>query len=159
MLIKFSEKWTHFRKMHCIQLRQKILQLVKQWSRFHISEVLRQLGVLSTQKEEWTVFSVSFLKLHYWSHLYKPPDHCDNTTEWTGLVSVELCSSERLCYHIMRISTWGVTTMKLTCCLVAKSYPTLCDPMDCSMPGSSVLHWSNFLKLCDMKTSTYNRVL
>ena len=26
------------------------------------------------------------------------------------------------------------------CCLVAKSCPTLCDPMDCSMPSSSVLH-------------------
>ena len=24
------------------------------------------------------------------------------------------------------------------CCLVAKSYPTLCDSMDCSMPGSVV---------------------
>ena len=24
------------------------------------------------------------------------------------------------------------------CCLVAKSCPTLCDPMDCSLPGSSV---------------------
>ena len=24
------------------------------------------------------------------------------------------------------------------CCLVAKLYPILCDPMDCSLPGSSV---------------------
>jgi len=24
------------------------------------------------------------------------------------------------------------------CCLVTKSCPTLCDPMDCSLPGSSV---------------------
>ena len=27
------------------------------------------------------------------------------------------------------------------CCSVAKSCPTLCDPMDCSMPGFPVLHW------------------
>ena len=27
------------------------------------------------------------------------------------------------------------------CCSVAKSRPTPCDPMDCSMPGSSVLHY------------------
>ena len=27
------------------------------------------------------------------------------------------------------------------CCSVAKSYPTLCDPMDCSTPDSSVLHY------------------
>ena len=26
----------------------------------------------------------------------------------------------------------------LVCCLVAKSCPPLCDPMDCSPPGSSV---------------------
>ena len=28
-----------------------------------------------------------------------------------------------------------------TCCLVIKSCPTLCDPMDCSTQGSSVLHY------------------
>ena len=28
----------------------------------------------------------------------------------------------------------------LNCCSVAKSCPTLCDSMDCSMPGFSVLH-------------------
>ena len=27
------------------------------------------------------------------------------------------------------------------CCLVAKLCPTLCDPMDCSMPGFPVLHY------------------
>ena len=27
------------------------------------------------------------------------------------------------------------------CCLVAKSYSALCDPMNCSMPGFSVLHY------------------
>ena len=27
------------------------------------------------------------------------------------------------------------------CCSVAKSCPTLCSPMNCSMPGSSVLHY------------------
>ena len=28
-----------------------------------------------------------------------------------------------------------------SCCLVAKSCPTLCNPMDCSMPGFFVLHY------------------
>ena len=38
-----------------------------------------------------------------------------------------------------------------TCVLVAQSYPTLCDHVDCSPPGSSVHgfsrqeYWSNFL--------------
>ena len=30
--------------------------------------------------------------------------------------------------------------IQITCFLVAKSYPTLCDPMDCSTPGFAVLH-------------------
>ena len=38
-------------------------------------------------------------------------------------------------------SSWFVTSLKASCCSsVAKSCPTLCDPMDCSTPGSPVLH-------------------
>ena len=29
----------------------------------------------------------------------------------------------------------------VVCCLVTKLCPTLCEPMDCSMPGSPVLHY------------------
>ena len=36
----------------------------------------------------------------------------------------------------VRISIYG-----LCCCSVAKSCATLCDPMDCSMPGFFVLHY------------------
>ena len=31
--------------------------------------------------------------------------------------------------------------LSLCCCSVTKLYPTLCDPMDCSTPGSSVLRY------------------
>ena len=30
--------------------------------------------------------------------------------------------------------------LQVCCCSVAQSCPTLCDPMDCSMPGFLVLH-------------------
>ena len=33
------------------------------------------------------------------------------------------------------------------CCSVAKSYPTLCDPMNCSTPGSPVLHYLRFTSI------------
>ena len=33
-----------------------------------------------------------------------------------------------------------------SCCSVAKLYPTLCDPMDCSAPGFSVLHFHYLLE-------------
>ena len=35
--------------------------------------------------------------------------------------------------------------MYVCCCSVAQSYPTLCDPMDCSTPGFPVFH--HFLEL------------
>ena len=40
-----------------------------------------------------------------------------------------------------------LTSCRCCCCLVAKSCQTLCDPVDCSLPGSSVgfprqEHWS-----------------
>ena len=35
-------------------------------------------------------------------------------------------------------SVLSVASITNCCCLVAKSCPILCDPMDCSLPGSSV---------------------
>ena len=32
----------------------------------------------------------------------------------------------------------GRTKVSIVCCLVTQSCPTLCNPMDCSLPGSSV---------------------
>jgi len=36
---------------------------------------------------------------------------------------------------------WSWTSVIYCCCSVAKSCPTLCDPMDCSTPGFPVLHY------------------
>ena len=33
---------------------------------------------------------------------------------------------------------WGPDVLLFCCCLIAKLCLTLCDPMDCSLPGSSV---------------------
>ena len=37
-----------------------------------------------------------------------------------------------------RSRSWSSFEQNRVLCLVAQSYPTLCDPMDCSPPGSSV---------------------
>ena len=47
-----------------------------------------------------------------------------HNSNWTLLNSKLIVRAAMLC--------------RLRCCLVAKSCPTLCDPMDCSPPGSSV---------------------
>ena len=41
-------------------------------------------------------------------------------------------------FHSFEVSKWGKMAK---CCCVTKSSPTLCDPMDCSMPGLSILHY------------------
>ena len=38
------------------------------------------------------------------------------------------------------LTLWASANFLGWCCSVAKSCSTLCDPMDCSMPNSSVLH-------------------
>ena len=42
--------------------------------------------------------------------------------------------STHLCQHSLFV------LFLITCCWVAKLCPTVCDPMDCSMPGFPVLH-------------------
>ena len=66
---------------------------------------------------------------------------------------------KKLPYHLENVLTFKIKWMlsrhsrqdaskivfcceHLLCCLVIKSCPTFCDPMDCSMPSSSVLHYS-----------------
>ena len=40
-------------------------------------------------------------------------------------------------FHFSIVCVWSLCC----CCWVAKSCLALCDPMDCSIPGSSVLHY------------------
>ena len=50
---------------------------------------------------------------------------------WT----INFFSSHFLCPYMYNMNQWRDS---VCCCLVAKSCPTLCDPMDCSPPGLSV---------------------
>ena len=47
----------------------------------------------------------------------------------------------QLLWFISRRPLFFLNNILLCCCLVAKSCPTLCDPMDCSLPGFPVLHY------------------
>ena len=40
----------------------------------------------------------------------------------------------------LRMSLWRWGVFLCCCCSIAQLYPTLCNPMDCSMPGFPVLH-------------------
>ena len=46
-------------------------------------------------------------------------------------------SHSRYCW-CLQVLELAINSLMNMCCLVAKSCPTLCDPMECSPPGSSV---------------------
>ena len=54
-----------------------------------------------------------------------------------------VCVYEWVCWWVpgWRMVEWFLTSNVEACCYsVTQSFPTLCDPMDCSMPAFSVLH-------------------
>ena len=54
---------------------------------------------------------------------------------WPRNLTGVSCIAGRIFYQLREALTWHSSCC---CCFVAKSSPTLCDPMDCSSPGSSV---------------------
>ena len=49
---------------------------------------------------------------------------------------------------------WRHNLIKICCCSVTQACPTLCDPMDCGLPGFPVLHYIlDLLKLMAIKLS------
>ena len=49
--------------------------------------------------------------------------------------------SKQTAHQLPGETCWSQGTHTTCCCSVTQSCPTLCDPMDCSMSGSSVLHY------------------
>ena len=52
--------------------------------------------------------------------------------------------------------TYEYTTVYYCCCLVAKSWSTLCNPMDCSSPGFPV-HWTSHLRILEWVAISFSR--
>ena len=52
-------------------------------------------------------------------------------SSWLGLPS----GTKNRAFHMSIAQFWGRI---MIVCLVSQSCPTLCDPLDCSLPGSSV---------------------
>ena len=49
-------------------------------------------------------------------------------------------SQEPASFHLIALSLLTASPSAARCCSVAQSYSTLCNPMDCSTPGSPLLH-------------------
>ena len=65
--------------------------------------------------------------------------HSDSAIHIHGSILPQTPLSSRLPGNIEQSSLCH--TVGPCCCSVAQSCPTLCDPMDCSMPGYRVLHY------------------
>ena len=52
------------------------------------------------------------------------------------------CTQLNLDVYPFSLKIFVYVCMHFCCCSVTKSCPILCDPMDCSMPGFPVLHYS-----------------
>ena len=67
------------------------------------------------------------------------PD-CHRTSGWL----LEIFSEFGSVNHLQKAPYCCWDASEPCCCWVAKSCPTLCDPMDCSTPGFPVLHYILF---------------
>ena len=85
---------------------------------------------------------MGFSQQDYWSGLLcpLPGDRPDTGIDRMSLMSPAFadgfCTTSR--------TTWEALLQKCVCAKLLQSHPTLCDPMDCSPPGSSVhgiLEW------------------
>ena len=66
-------------------------------------------------------------------HLHQPSCHCLPFRVFKRMRHT-LCTGDRTAFK----GSDSVCFLHLWCCLVTWSYPALCDPIDCSPPGSSV---------------------
>ena len=53
---------------------------------------------------------------------------------------ISLCPCVCVCVHVRVCAHVHARACVCVCVLATRSCPTLCDPMDCSLPGSSVWH-------------------
>ena len=82
-----------------------------------------------------TSLSMGFSRQEYWSgFLFPPAEDLFLPRDWTR-VSCVSCIGRQILYHW---ATWEVPYWYESEREVAQSCLTLCNPMDCSLPGSSV---------------------
>ena len=95
-------------------------------------------GILQARILEW--IAISFSRGSSW-----PRDRTQVSritsgffTIWAigkSLLLIYVCITESFCYACETSTTLYINYM---CVLVSQSCPTICDPIDCSLPGSSI---------------------
>ena len=108
------------------------------------------LMLLLMVEEEKIILISFFLILTYRkvTGMYTTHYHLNSSIVYICLMHLLYHSLDRYRYvyrylyieKIYIIYTYTHTYMCRLCCSIAESCPTLCDPMDCNMSGSSILH-------------------
>ena len=107
-------------------------------------------GILCSNEKEWS--TNTFFNAATWRDLENLCYAKEARHERPYCVQFHLCEMNRICKFIETgsslVVTWGGVGWGwgvMGCCSVSQSCPTLCDPMDFSMPGFPVFY--HFLKL------------
>ena len=87
--------------------------------------------------QKWNVSGINMFNTFFYIHSQTPFMLQLRILNW-GFSSF-FFSFPTLCHHLLYSEHLWWCSISY-CCLVTKMFPTLCDPMDCSLPGSS-FHW------------------
>ena len=88
------------------------------------------------------------LSPHLPSSLHLIPHPYMSTRDFIAMESSRKFCRNFLAYWSICFTLSPESFLGCCCCLVAKSCQTLCDPMDCNPPDSSVLHYLQSLLKC-----------
>ena len=82
--------------------------------------------------ESWCYTPKSILIVFFFNFFYFPRDKTQSPDDWLFHISLITAAPDRLFLEVERSNHEKVEV------LIIQSCPTLCNPMDCSLPGSSV---------------------
>ena len=115
--------------------------MVTHMKKFHVERacVLSQLSCVPLFVTLWTVghqapLSGGFSRQEYWSGLPRPPP---GDLLHPGIEPASLTSPALAGRFFTSCTTWEAPVVLCCCCSVNHLCPTLCDPMDCSIPHLS----------------------
>ena len=83
----------------------------------------------------------------------RPAYLVSQTPIWNYIAKVQNLADHYQLLFLFQRNSWVFLLAVIVCCSVSKPFRTLCDPMDCSMPGFPVLHYlQELLKLMPIES-------
>ena len=100
--------------------------------------VCKLLMAKHSQKMKCSPFFFLSISGDWWLDLPSPMAFTKAEKQWGKRRPLEIQTRRTMKTEIMKVKTWKEGAGVLVVVLVTQLWPTLCDPMDCSPPASSV---------------------